>query len=144
MDTVTPDSTLTELINNFGWTEWTVEAFDGERLPTNSHDLGNGYCAYGFVSDTLDSFYVNDGLQVSDAMSTFFSDWINLSSLYTGQHGAPDTLHDSEYFAGRMAEFAANTPGEYTIPVVYWEEVDTEGETADSSIEGWVFLHREI
>lgn len=139
----TPGQILSDLVGNHGWTEFTVEFTDpGEGLSTGSFDLGNGHHVYGFISQMTDPLYGRDG--AIDLAASNFGDWTNLSADYTGQHGNPDSMHDSEIFIGKIAEDAAAQIGEYAIPYIMWEDSETTGEDFELFPEGWAILHRNI
>lgn len=148
-----PGKILSDLIRNFGWSEFTVERTSDNRIPYGCHDLGNGNHVYGFISDILDGVYCIPG-ESPDMTACNFRDWTNLSSTYTGQYGGGWSMHDSEFVGGRMADDFARVPGEYALPYVTWYcDADCEcggdgvlpgGEYCELDIEGWLAMYRDI
>ena len=150
----TAGETLANILSNKGWSEFTIEPIDSDTGVTyGSFDLGNGNQVYGFISQYSDGVYATPGNDV-DLAAANFGDWDNLSRFYTGQHSAPNGMHDSEYVGGRLAEDMARVPGEYALPYVTWycdEDCDCEGEGVlpnneycELDIEGWLVLYRDI
>lgn len=148
-------NTLTDLIRNFGWAEFTVEPIRDDYVPIDGHNLGNGNYVYGSVSDSHDgSVYGTEGEPI-DLSGTSYSEFTNLSSRFTGQHGRPNGMHDSEYVGGGMADVLAETPGEYCLPYIVWpctescsdcdgSGVGAKGVYCDQDLEGWLCLYRSI
>lgn len=65
---------------------------------------------------------------------------------YTGQYGGGDTMHNSEFIGGRMAEDILSTPGVYVALVCYWDPEgpeDGDGEVEDY-VEGWAVARRDL
>lgn len=152
--TNTPGAILADLIRNRGIYEFTVEPLEpGERPSHGCVDLTNGNQLSFFVSHTTDGVYGSPGSGV-DLAACNFGDWVNLSSSYTGQHGAPDSMHDSEFVGGLLSEDMAATPGEYALPYVTWycddececggDGVLPGGDYCELDIEGWLVLYRDI
>lgn len=150
----TSGQTLETLIRNYGWDEFTIEPIDADMgVSHDSYDLGNGNQAYGFISQMTDGVYCTPGNEI-DMASCNFQDWDNLSRYYTGQHGAPNVMHDSEYLGGQLAEDIARVPGEYALPYVTWycaedcecggDSVLPNGEYCELDTEGWLILYRDI
>lgn len=149
-----PGAILSGFIRNYGCDEFTVEPIDPETgVPYGSADLGNGNHIYNFVSQMTDSVTCSPGEEI-DMAACNFGDWDNLSRFYTGQYGAPNSMHDSEYVGGRLAEDMARVPGEYAIPYITWDcdsECECGGDSVlpagaycDLLIEGWLVLYRDI
>lgn len=150
----TPGQTLEALIRNYGWDEFTIEPIDSDMgVSYDCHDLGNGNQVYGFISQMTDGVYCTPGEDI-DMAACNFQDWDNLSRYYTGQHGAPNAMHDSESIGYTLAEDIARVPGEYATPYVAWYcDEDCEcggdgvlpgGEYCELDIEGWLVLYRDI
>lgn len=152
----TPGETLEYLMAHFGWNEVTVEPITDGHIPYDGHDLGNGNYVHGCVSDYHDGCVSGYEGEPIDLSGTSYSDFDNLSARFTGQHGRPNSMHDSEYVGGGLADFIAATPGEWCLPYIQWEcspescdECDGDGISADGTycerdIEGWLVLHRDI
>ena len=154
MHNLTPGKILAEHLQNRGISEFTVEPIDPDTgILSGSVDLGNGNQVYDFVSNNLDSVMATPGESI-DFASCNLSDWDNLSRFYTGQHGSPDCMHDSEYVGGQLAEDIARVPGEYTLPYVTWlcdsdcacggDGVLPGGDYCELDMEGWLVMYRDI
>lgn len=145
----TPGQIIAREIRNIGNDTFTIEPIPSSGVEPGCTDLGNGNQYHPFIggSGTVDSpsFTPGEDINLGDIG---MGEWDNLSSQYTGQHGAPNSMHDSEYLGGGMAEEIANTPGEYAMPYITWYcETDCEcedDESHDQDIEGWLILHRDI
>lgn len=145
---------LSEYISNKGISEFTVEPIDADMgVSYGAVDLGNGNQVYDFISQMTDGVYCTPGNEI-DMASCNFQDWDNLSRFYTGQYGAPNAMHDSEYVGGRLADDMARVPGEYALPYVTWycesdcecggEGVLPSGDYCELDIEGWLVMYRDI
>lgn len=153
MRNTSPGAILAEAIRNRGTDEFTVEPITDGRLDYGCIDLTNGNQLYFFISQMTDGVYGTPGDGV-DMAACNFGDWDNLSARYTGQHGAPNSMHDSEYVWGQLAEDMAATPGEYALPYVTWhcpDDCECEGEGVlpggdycELDIGGWLVLYRDI
>ena len=144
--TSTPEQTLLDLINNFGWTSWEIGLDD-----TQEHDLGNGLS----VSDLdLDCTVRADSTETAgyryDLHGSDLGQFTNVSARHTGQFGGPDCMHNSEYLsAGMLSQYMQ--PGEFAIAFIDWVcapgddcgvEDDDHSECEPYS-EGWLFLTNE-
>ena len=67
-------------------------------------------------------------------LSDTWNGWHNVSSLFTGQQGAPNTLHPSEVVSGSMARRILTMPGRW----VFVPLDDTEDPDGDAL--GWLAL----
>lgn len=154
MSNFSPGVILAEAIANRGVAEFTVEPLGpGERPSYGCLDLTNGNQLSFFISQDTDVVRGTPGNGV-DLSACNFGDWDNLSSAYTGQYGAPDSMHDSEFVGGRLAEDMAATPGEYALPFIDWDcgdDCECEGDGVlpggdycETVSEGWVVLYRDI
>lgn len=154
MSNKTPGVILAEAIRNRGTDEFTVEPLEpGERPAYGCIDLTNGNQLSLFISQMTDGVYATPGSGI-DLAACNFGDWDNLSARYTGQWGGGDSMHDSEFVGGQLAEDMANTPGEYALPYVTWyctDDCECEGEGVlpggdycELDIEGWLALYRDI
>lgn len=153
--TNSPGTILADFLRNIGTEEFTVEPFDSEEhyLPSGCVDLTNGNYVYSFISQMTDGVYCTPG-EEPDISAANFGDWDNLSRFYTGQYTAPNSMHDSEYVGGRLAEDMARVQGEYALPyVTYYCDSDCEcggdgvlpgGDYCELDIEGWLVLYRDI
>ena len=146
--TSTPEQTLLDLINHFGWTSWEIGLDD-----TQEHDLGNGLS----VSDLdLDCTVRADSTETAgyryDLHGSDLGQFTNVSARHTGQFGGPDCMHNSEYLsAGMLSQYMQ--PGEYAIASIDWvcapgddcgvEDDDFDHPECELYSEGWLFLTNE-
>lgn len=63
---------------------------------------------------------------------------------YTGQQGGGDTMHNSEFIGGRMAEDILSTPGVYVAVICYWDPDEDEDPEDGPFIEGWGVARRDL
>ena len=141
--TSTPEQTLLDLINHFGWTSWEIGLGDSQE-----HDLGNGLSVSGLNLDTFVRANQEYGYALDE---TDLGQFTNVSARHTGQYGGPDSLHDSESLsAGMLSQYMQ--PGEYAIAFLDWEcggnddhymeelPADFDHDDCELYSEGWLFL----
>ena len=137
--TSTPEQTLLDLINNFGWTSWEIGLDD-----TQEHDLGNGLSVSGLNLDTFVRANQEYGYALDE---TDLGQFTNVSARHTGQYGGPDCMHNSEYLsAGMLSQYMQ--PGEYAIASIDWVCApgddcgveDDDHSECELYSEGWLFL----
>ena len=148
--TNTPEQTLLDLIQQFGWTSWEIGLGDSQE-----HDLGNGLSVSGLNHECT---VRADSTEIAgcryDLHGSGLDQFTNVSARHTGQYGGPDSLHDSESLsAGMLSQYMQ--PGEYAIAFLDWEcggnddhymeelPADFDHDECETTPEGWLFLTNE-